>query len=73
MLERGKGVPDRIVVAFVAKLRLYGFWGGRGPFTELWRILEKKSVAGQIRRAGLANDGCWSSGVVEGRMGGEGG
>jgi hypothetical protein len=28
-------VPDRILVAFVAELRLYGFWLVEGTFAEL--------------------------------------
>ena len=34
-------VPDQILIAFLAKLRLYGFWRGAGLFAELLRILEK--------------------------------
>ena len=34
-------VPGRIVIAFVAKLMLYGFRPDKGRFTELLRILEK--------------------------------
>ena len=34
-------VPGQILVAFVAKLRLYGFWRCEGPFAKLSRILEK--------------------------------
>ena len=37
-------VPDRIVVAFVAKLRLYGIWFEKRLFAELLRILEKSGA-----------------------------
>jgi hypothetical protein len=37
----GLTVPGRIVIAFVAKLMLYGFRPDKGRFTELLRILEK--------------------------------
>ena len=40
-VRNASNVPDQILNAFVAKLRLYGFWGGEGVFTELVRILEK--------------------------------
>jgi hypothetical protein len=36
------GVPGEIVVAFVAKLTLYGFWPADGLFAELLRILENR-------------------------------
>src|SRR5262245_59821777 len=35
-------VPNRIVVAFVAELKVYEFWGLKGRFAELLRILERK-------------------------------
>jgi hypothetical protein len=35
-------VPGRIVVAVVAELMVYGFWGCDGRFAELLRILEEK-------------------------------
>jgi hypothetical protein len=39
-------VPNQILIAFVAKLRLYGFWRGEGRFAELLRILEKDGATG---------------------------
>jgi len=39
--ENGLRVPVRILVAFVAELKLYRFWGGEGLFAEFLRILEK--------------------------------
>ncbi len=36
-------MPGRIVVAVVAELRVYGFWGLEERFAELLRILEMKS------------------------------
>jgi len=38
---RSKPVPNRILVAFVAELALYGFWPVDGLFAEFWRILEQ--------------------------------
>ena len=34
-------MPDRILIAFVAELTLYGFGGVAGVFAELWCLLEK--------------------------------
>ena len=31
----GLAVPDRILVAFIAELKPYGFWGISGPIAEL--------------------------------------
>jgi hypothetical protein len=39
-------VPDEILIVFVAKLRLYGFWLAEGLFAELLRILEKDGATG---------------------------
>ena len=39
-------VPGQILIAFVAKLKLYGFWRGEGRFAELLRILEKDGATG---------------------------
>ena len=39
-------MPGQILIAFVAKLRLYGFWRGEGLFAELLRILEKDGATG---------------------------
>jgi hypothetical protein len=39
-------VPGQILIVFVAKLRLYGFWRGEGLFAELLRILEKDGATG---------------------------
>ncbi|MBY0526198.1 MAG: hypothetical protein K2R98_22580 [Gemmataceae bacterium] len=39
-------VPDQILIAFVAKLRLYCFWPAEAPFTELLRILENEGATG---------------------------
>jgi hypothetical protein len=41
-------VPNRIVIAFVAELRLYGFWGREGCFAELLRILENEERIGLL-------------------------
>jgi hypothetical protein len=41
-----EAVPNQILIAFVAKLRLYGFWRGEGRFAELLRILEKDGATG---------------------------
>ena len=38
------GVPGEILVAFVAKLRLYGFWVVKVLFAEFLGILEKASA-----------------------------
>jgi hypothetical protein len=47
---RHSTVPGQVVVAVVAELRVYGFWGCEGRFAELLRILEKKdeSVRGVV-------------------------
>lgn len=42
----GFGVPGQILIAFVAKLKRYGFWPGEGRFAELLRILEKEGATG---------------------------
>ena len=39
-------VPGQILIAFIAKLRLYRFWRGEGLFAELLRILEKDGTTG---------------------------
>ena len=58
----GVFVPNRIAVAFVAELRVYGFWILKGRFAELLRILERKSgnglasVAEFARRIWLRGD-----------------
>jgi hypothetical protein len=39
-------VPGRIVVAVVAELKVYGFWGCEGRFAELLGILENDGAAG---------------------------
>src|SRR6202040_1951332 len=39
-------VPDQIVIAFVAKLKLYGFWRVEGLFPELLRVLENDGATG---------------------------
>ena len=39
-------VPGQILIAFVAKLKLYGFWRFEGLFAELLRILEKSGADG---------------------------
>ena len=44
-------VPGQILIAFVAKLTLYGFWPGEGRFAELLRILEKDGATGLARPA----------------------
>ena len=43
-------MPGQIVIAFVAKLKLYGFWRGEGRFAELLRILEKDGATGWVRQ-----------------------
>jgi hypothetical protein len=61
-------VPSQILVAVVAKLTLYGFWGGEGRFAELLRILEKKyeSVRGVVWTAFVAEFArrIWPRGTV---------
>jgi len=42
------GVPDQILVALVAKLRLHRFWRGRSLFAELLRILENGGAVSHI-------------------------
>jgi hypothetical protein len=39
-------VPDQILVAFVAKLNLYGLWCNKGLFTEFLEILENGGAIG---------------------------
>lgn len=39
-------VPDQILIAFVAKLKLYGFLCGKGLLTEFLRILENDGAIG---------------------------
>ena len=46
----GLTVPDQIVVAVVAKLRLYGFWCGRWLFAKLVKILETRSGGPNLQR-----------------------
>ena len=38
-------VPSRILIAFVAELRVYGFWGVYGQIAEFRRILEEPGAA----------------------------
>jgi hypothetical protein len=38
-------VPDQILIAFIAELKLYGFRPAERPFPEFLRILEKRSAA----------------------------
>ena len=45
-ISEPKRVPGRILVALVAKLRVYGFWRREGRFPELLRILEKDRATG---------------------------
>jgi hypothetical protein len=44
--SEGFSVPDRILVAFVAELTLYGFCQFDSRFPEFLRILEKRDVTG---------------------------
>jgi len=37
-------VPDQILIAFFAKLKLYGFWRDEGLFAELLKILENQAL-----------------------------
>ena len=39
-------VPGQILIAFVPKLKLYGFWRGEGWFAEFLKILENQGVTG---------------------------
>ena len=39
-------MPDQILVACFPELRVYGFWGGKGHFAELLKILEKEGATG---------------------------
>ncbi len=48
-------MPDRIVIAFIPELRLYGFKDKNGPITELLKILEKGSRAGLELTRGFPN------------------
>ena len=48
MFARKIFVPNRIVVAFVAELRMYGFWRREEVFAELWRILENNGSQSRI-------------------------
>jgi hypothetical protein len=43
---RCEAVPDRILIAYFPKLRVYGFWPGERRFAELLKILEKDDVIG---------------------------
>jgi hypothetical protein len=47
-------VPVQILIAFVAKLRLYGIWSDEGPFAELSRILEKGGATDWSGAAGAS-------------------
>jgi hypothetical protein len=57
--QGGVGVPDQILIAFVANLTRYGFWWRMDLFPEFWKILENGGVTELIaarivgaRRAG---------------------
>jgi hypothetical protein len=39
-------VPGQIPIAFVAKLKVYGFWRGEGLIAELLKILENQGATG---------------------------
>jgi hypothetical protein len=46
-LEQGlsaQRVPNQILIAFVAELTLYGYWGEKRLFAELLRILENRGA-----------------------------
>ena len=47
-LNRSLLFPGRIVVAFVAEFRLWGFWHVEGTFAELLGILEKACVTNLV-------------------------
>ena len=46
-------MPGQIVVAVVAELRVYRFWGGEGRFPELLRILEKECEPFAVRHGSV--------------------
>ena len=46
MWEWDPGVPGQILIAFVPKLKLYGFWRGEGWFAEFLKILENQGMTG---------------------------
>ena len=62
-------VPGRFVVAVVAELRVYGFWGCEGRFAELLRILEKRgeSVGGEDA-GGVGYQICATNLALRGRV-----
>ena len=51
-------VPGQIRIALIAKLTLYGFEGGEGPFAEFPSILEKQGATRLGRSARLLPSAC---------------
>jgi hypothetical protein len=57
-----EAVPSRILIAFVAELRVYGFWGVDGQIAEFRRILEEpaRGQSGAATELAEWRGGHWS-------------